>query len=96
LSPRAKLAREPLLRELRNDNIDCRPAQPRMSRFPMFQRRFENPHGALVETNGIILSSAFNLEEEDIAQVSRRIRELVEGRSHRPSRAAAAAMVSRS
>jgi perosamine synthetase len=86
LSPLAMMAREPLPEALRKDNIDSCPAQPRMSGFPMFERRFENPHGALVETNGIILSSAFNLEEEDIGRVSQRIRELVEGRAHNGSR----------
>ncbi len=91
LSPLAMIAREPLLEALGKDNIDSRPAQPRMSGFPMFERRFENPHGALVETNGIILSSAFNLEEEDIARVSQRIRELVEGRAHNGSRRVTAA-----
>lgn len=90
LDPRASLARDSLLRALARDNIDCRPAQPRMSGFPMFERRFENPHGALVETNGIILSSAFNLEEEDIARVSRRIRELLDGSVLPPSRQTAA------
>jgi len=72
-----KLSREEILAALRKDNIDCRPAQPRISRMPMFQSRFPNPESEKVEKRGVILPSAFNLVEEEVAFVCDRLRELL-------------------
>ena len=66
-------SREEVLADLRQDNIDCRPAQPRISRMPMFQSRFSNTESERVETRGVILSSAFNLNEDDVAFVCKRL-----------------------
>jgi perosamine synthetase len=77
LTDRSRLSRNDLLAGLRKDNIDCRPAQPRLSGFPFFSRRFENPNSERVESHGVILASAFNLEEDDIRFVCKRIRELL-------------------
>jgi len=68
--------REEVLAEMRKDNIDCRNAQPRISRMPMFQSRFPNPESERVEKRGVILSSAFNLTKDDVAFVCQRLREL--------------------
>ena len=73
----ARLDRTALIGALKQDNIDIRPAQPRCSGMPMFERRFPNPMGAIVETRGLILPSAFNLQREDIAFVCERLRALV-------------------
>lgn len=58
--------RDAILAGLREHNIHARPAFPRMSGFPVFERRFENPVTAMVEAQGISLPSAANLTEEDI------------------------------
>lgn len=69
--------REEILAELRKDNIDARPAQPRVSLMPMFQNRFPNPESAKVEARGVLLPGAFNVTREDIAFVCQRLREAV-------------------
>ncbi len=71
------LNRSDLIAALKQDNIDIRPAQPRCSGMPMFERRFPNPVGEVIETRGLILPSAFNLTREDIAFVCQRLRALV-------------------
>lgn len=58
--------RDDILAQLRVLNIHARPAFPRMSRFPVFEQRFENPVAASVEQKGISLPSAMNMTEEDI------------------------------
>lgn len=72
-----KRSREEILAELRQDNIDARPAQPRVSLMPMFENRFPNPESAKVESRGILLPGAFNVTREDIAFVCQRLREVV-------------------
>lgn len=54
---------------LKELNVHCRPAFPRMSRFPMYRQLFENPVATKVEKRGISLPSAANLTEDDIAFV---------------------------
>ncbi len=58
--------RDEVLRGLKELNIHCRPAFPRMSQFPVFERRFENPVAVQVERQGMCLASAANLTEDDI------------------------------
>ncbi len=58
--------RDDIIGELKQQNIHARPGFPRMSRFPEFERRYENPVAKSVEEQGISLPSAANLEEEDI------------------------------
>lgn len=77
LQDNAKCTRAELLVQLREDNIDSRPAQPRISKMPMFESRSENRECEKIEQRGVILPSAFNLTESDIAFVCQRIRALV-------------------
>jgi perosamine synthetase len=73
-----KRSREEILAELRKDNIDARPAQPRLSPMPMFQSRFENPESQKVEKCGVLLPGAFNVTRDDIAFVCQRLREVIQ------------------
>lgn len=66
LKDSVKVPRDYVIAGLKEENIHARPAFPRMSRFPVFEQRFENPVSKLVEERGINLPSAANLEEEDI------------------------------
>lgn len=77
LAANARLDRAHLIAALKQDNIDIRPAQPRCSGMPMFERRFPNPVGEAVETHGLILPSAFNLTRDDVTFVCERLRALV-------------------
>jgi perosamine synthetase len=72
-----KRSRNDILEDLQRENIDARPAQPRLSLMPMFQSRFENCESDVVEQRGILLPAAFNVTKEDIGFVCSRIRELV-------------------
>ncbi|HEX6985622.1 MAG TPA: DegT/DnrJ/EryC1/StrS family aminotransferase, partial [Planctomycetaceae bacterium] len=69
--------RDQVVRRLKELNVHCRPAFPRMSRFPMYERRFENPVASKVEARGISLPSAANLVEEDVDFVCRNLLELI-------------------
>lgn len=77
LGPDARLNREALLRALSQDGIDARPAQPRMSRMPMFRAVADTPVCAEIEARGVILPGAFCLVEEDVDLVCRRLMDLV-------------------
>lgn len=74
LDPEARLSRSDLLDALRADGVDARPAQPRISGMPMFERRFENPEAQRVQDGGIILPAAHRLTVDDVAYVCSRIR----------------------
>lgn len=69
--------RDNILAGLRLQNIHARPAFPQMSRFPVFEQRFENPVTRLVEEQGISLPSAADLEEEDIDFVCKHLIRLI-------------------
>jgi len=60
------ISRNDLVAKLQQYNIHAREAFPRMSRFPMYQARFDNPVASDVETNGFNLPSAANLTEDDV------------------------------
>lgn len=64
------LSRDSTVRELQKRGIDARNAQPRISRMPMFESLNENPCCEVIEKNGIILPSAFNLCPDDIEEIS--------------------------
>lgn len=64
-----QVSRAELLARLKEKNIDARNAQPRMSQMPMFESRFVNTMAEKIETNGVILPSAFNLSSDDINRV---------------------------
>lgn len=61
-----RMARDDILKSLRDHNIHARPAFPRMSLFPVFKSRFSNPVAEKVWKRGISLPSAFNLNQKDI------------------------------
>ncbi len=49
-----------------------------MSRFPVFEQRFENPVAASVEQKGVSLPSAANLTDEDVGFVCETLLSLLE------------------
>ena len=65
--------RDEVLKKLRELNIHCRPAFPRMSRFPTLEQRFPNPVAMRVEQRGMVLASAANLDEQDIDLVCKNL-----------------------
>ncbi len=69
--------RDEIISGLKALNIHCRPAFPRMSRFPVFEQRYENPVAALVERRGISLPSAANLNKRDVSFVCESIKRLI-------------------
>ena len=77
LEESAPISRDQLFTELKKDNIDSRPAQPRISQFPMFEKRFSNPQSEIVEKRGVILPSAFNLTSDDVSFVCQRLSRLI-------------------
>jgi len=72
-----ELPRDRILQDLRELNIHCRPAFPRMSLFPMYEQRYPNPVAALVERQGISLASAADLTEEDVDYVCTSLRRII-------------------
>lgn len=71
------IERDEVLLKLKEQNIHCRPAFPRMSRFPSLEQRFPNPVAEKVEKRGISLSSAANLTEDDIDFVWYTLRDII-------------------
>jgi perosamine synthetase len=69
--------RDAVITGLRELNIHCRPAFPRMSRFPMMEQRFDNRVAATVERRGISLPSAANLTEAHIDFVATAVKHLI-------------------
>ena len=70
--------RDAILAGLKACNIHARPGFPRMSRFPVFEQRFENPVAASVEQKGVSLPSAANLTDEDVGVVCETLLSLLE------------------
>lgn len=71
-----RVQRDAVISRLKELNIHCRPAFPRMSRFPVNEARFKNPVAEKVEKRGISLASAANLLEEDIDFVCKSLLEI--------------------
>lgn len=69
LDEKSDTSRDDLLEVLKTHNIHARPGFPRMSEFPVFEQRFENPVSRSVEKRGISLPSAANMEEKDVKYV---------------------------
>jgi perosamine synthetase len=67
------VSRNTVIQRLKEDGIYCRAAFPRMSGFPLHQRRFPNPVAEDVERGGLCLPSAAKLTEEDIHFVCRKL-----------------------
>lgn len=72
-----KVDRDKILKVFRNYNIHARPGFPRMSLFPSFKERFKNPVAGKAWKRGLVLPSAFNLEEEDIDFVCRVLKKII-------------------
>jgi perosamine synthetase len=66
LAENTRTSRDEILAAFREVNIHARPCFPRMSRFPMYEARFENPNAAAVEQRGISLPSAADVTEDDV------------------------------
>ncbi len=77
LEKSVRTPRDDVVAGLRLENIHARPTFPQMSRFPVFEQRFENPVTQFVAQQGISLPSAANLEEEDIDFVCKNIIRLI-------------------
>lgn len=73
LDERINISKDEFISKLNEKKIDIRTAQPRMSKMPMFNSHVENLNAKAVEERGVILPSAFNLEEKDIDLVSEEI-----------------------
>jgi perosamine synthetase len=71
--------RDTVLQKLAKNNIHCRPGFPQMSRFPMYEQRFENPVAKNVAERGISLASAANLDESDVDFVCQKLVEFIKG-----------------
>lgn len=61
-----KISRDALIKKLRTYNIHAREAFPRVSKFPMYEARFDNPVSTHVEQFGFNLPSAFDITEKDV------------------------------
>jgi len=72
LQPSFADKRDALLRYLQTMGIDARPVQPSVSAMPMFDVA-DNPVSRIVETSGLILPSAHNIESHDIEYVCREV-----------------------
>tara|TARA_X000000950_G_C13894936_1_gene652446 strand:- start:1194 stop:2312 length:1119 start_codon:yes stop_codon:yes gene_type:complete len=73
-----KISRNKFVKFLNKRNIDCRVAQPRISKMPMFKENKININSQKIEDRGVILPSAFNLVKKDILYVCKSIIEIVE------------------
>jgi perosamine synthetase len=72
-----KISREDIIKKLAQENIHARAAFPRMSGFPMYERRFPNPEAEKVEKYGLNLPSAANITEKDVAFVCKKLQKLI-------------------
>ena len=52
--------------DFKENNIHARPGFPRMSEFPILEKRFNNPIAEIAEKRGISLPSAANITYDDI------------------------------
>jgi len=71
--------RDAIVRNLKEVNVHCRPAFPRMSLFPIYTARFENPVATKVCKRGISLASAGNLNQDDVNFVCDHLISLLKG-----------------
>lgn len=69
--------RDEILARLKELNIHCRPAFPRMSLFPIYEARYPNPVATLVAKQGISLASAGDITETDIDFVCSSLRKII-------------------
>lgn len=72
-----KISNKDLVSKLERWNIHGRVAFPRMSGFPMYERRFPNPEAAKVEKYGFNLPSAADITESDVAFICEKLTKLI-------------------
>lgn len=65
LSEDTKMSRDDILEKFRSLNIHARPGFPQMSRFPMYEQRFDNPVARRMDLHGLVLPSAADLTKEN-------------------------------
>jgi perosamine synthetase len=58
-----------LISYLQKNKIDARNAQPQISSMPIFGKKFNNKNSKLIDKNGIILPSAYNINEKNVKTV---------------------------
>jgi perosamine synthetase len=71
------ISRNEFIRLLNNKNIDCRVAQPRISKMPMFIEGSSNNNSQTIEDRGVILPGAFNLTKKDVVFVCENIKHIL-------------------
>jgi perosamine synthetase len=69
LAKDTKTSRNDILKAFEKENIHGRPGFPQMSRFPMYEQRFENPVAKRMDLYGLVLPSAADLTEKDADHV---------------------------
>lgn len=69
-----RLSRDQLIQDLKKNNIDCRPAFPRMSNFPHFKQEVKNVNAKYVEECGLNLPCAYKMTKDDVKRVSKVIK----------------------
>ena len=77
LSEDTRTTRDEILAKFRDRNIHARPGFPQMSRFPMYEQRYNNPVAKRMDLFGLVLPSAADLREEDADFVSSYLLELI-------------------
>jgi perosamine synthetase len=77
LEDTVSISRNKFVKILNKKNIDCRVAQPRISKMPMFKKNFSNINSQKIEDRGVILPSAFNLTKQDLMFVCENIKKII-------------------
>lgn len=77
LAEDTQTSRDDILQKFRELNIHARPGFPQMSRFPMYEQRYDNPVARRMDLFGLVLPSAADLREEDADFVCRTLLELI-------------------
>lgn len=77
ISNNSKTSRDEILAKFKESNIHARPGFPRMSGFPMYERRYQNPVAERMEKYGIVLPSAADLSKDDANFVSKMLIDLI-------------------
>jgi perosamine synthetase len=77
LGKRLQTRRDEIIKKLKEKNIHARPGFPQMSKFPVYEERYENPQAMRAWMRGVSLPSAANLTEEDIEFTCETLKELI-------------------
>lgn len=77
LSEEIKTPRDRILEIFREHNIHARPGFPQMSRFPMYEQRFDNPVARRMDRLGLVMPSAADTTQEDVDYVCKLLLSLI-------------------